>query len=77
MDLSLEELSKQVMRLPRETRAILADRIAESLSSADLDEIQRLWAKEATRRLEEIESGKVKAIPGEDVLAEIRQIAGG
>jgi putative addiction module component (TIGR02574 family) len=76
MDLSLEELSKQVMRLPRESRALLADRIAESLSSAELDELQPLWVLEATRRVEEIDSGKVKAIPGDEVLAEIRQIVG-
>ncbi len=64
------------MRLPRESRALLADRIAESLSSAELDELQPLWVLEATRRVEEIDSGKVKAIPGDEVLAEIRQIVG-
>ena len=76
MDLSLEELSKQVLRLPRESRALLADKIAESLSSAELEELQHLWVLEATRRLDEIESGKVRAIPGDEVLAEIRQIVG-
>ena len=76
MELSLEELSEQVLRLPRESRALLADRIAESLDSAELEEIEHLWALEACRRLEEIDSGKVKAIQGEEVLAEIRRITG-
>ena len=77
MDLSLEELSNQVLRLPPESRALIADRIAESLSSAELDEIQHVWTLEATRRLEEIESGKVKAIPGDEVFAEVRRVVGG
>jgi putative addiction module component (TIGR02574 family) len=36
-------------------------------------EIDRLWAAEAQRRLEEIRSGKVQAIPGEPVMAELRR----
>ena len=34
------------------------------------------WGDEAMRRLEEMESGKVKGIPGEQVMAEIRKIVG-
>jgi putative addiction module component (TIGR02574 family) len=36
-------------------------------------EIDQLWAAEAQRRLEEIRSGKVQAIPGEPVMAELRR----
>jgi len=36
------------------------------------EEIDRLWAKEAERRIDELDSGKVEAIPGEQVFAEIR-----
>lgn len=38
----------------------------------DLD-IDRLWAAEAQRRLEDVRSGKVQAIPGEPVMAELRR----
>lgn len=36
-------------------------------------EIDQLWAAEAQRRLEDIRSGKVQAIPGEPVMAELRR----
>jgi len=49
----------------------------ESATPTKLDEIEHLWVLEATRRLEEIESGKVKAIPGDEVLAEVRRVVGG
>jgi len=35
-------------------------------------EIDKLWAKEAERRVEEIKIGKVKTIPGERVFKKIR-----
>jgi putative addiction module component (TIGR02574 family) len=36
-------------------------------------EIDQLWAAEIQRRLEDIRSGKVQAIPGEPVMAELRR----
>ena len=35
--------------------------------------IDQLWAAEVQRRLEEVRSGKVPAIPGEPVMAELRR----
>jgi putative addiction module component (TIGR02574 family) len=34
---------------------------------------EAVWAAEADRRLEEIRSGKVQAVPGEQVMAEFRR----
>lgn len=64
------------MRLPVESRALLADRLVESLDSAELDDIQRLWTAEAIRRRDEIRSGRVQAVPGEQVLDEVRCLVG-
>lgn len=36
-------------------------------------EIDQLWAAEVRRRLEEVRSGGVQAIPGEPVMAELRR----
>jgi putative addiction module component (TIGR02574 family) len=36
-------------------------------------EIDKLWAVEIDRRLEEVRSGKVQGIPGEQVMAEMRR----
>jgi len=74
--MSLDELEKEAMQLPAPSRALLADKLVESLGSAALDEIQKLWAAEAIRRRDEVHSGRVKPIPGDDVLAEVRRIVG-
>ena len=76
MALTLEQLAEEAMKLPAESRALLADQIVESLDLAEPDEIQRLWMVEALRRRDEVRSGHVKAIPGEEVLAEVRRLVG-
>ena len=64
------------MQLPIESRAVLADRLVESLGSAELDDIQRLWTAEAIRRRDDVRSGRVQSIPGEQVLEEVRRLVG-
>jgi len=76
MPLTLEQLAEEAMQLPSASRALLAERIVESLDLADTDEIQRLWTAEALRRRDEIRSGRVQPIPGDEVLAEVRRIVG-
>jgi putative addiction module component (TIGR02574 family) len=76
MPLTLQQLAEEAMQLPAASRALLADQLVESLDFAEPDEIQRLWATEAVRRLDEIRSGRVKPVPGEQVLEEVRRIVG-
>ena len=76
MPLTIEQLAEEAMHLPVAERALLADRLVESLDMSDPDEIQRIWAGEVIRRREEIRSGQAKAIPGEEVLAEVRRLVG-
>ena len=76
MPLTLEQLTAEAMQLPIESRVVLADRLVESLDSAEPDEIQQLWAAEAIRRRDEIRSGQVQAVPGEQVLNEVRHLVG-
>ena len=64
------------MHLPGSSRADLAERLVESLDFEEDGEIKRAWAAEALRRRDEVRSGKVKTIPGDEVLAEIRQMLG-
>ena len=44
-----------------------------SLNAPGRGEIDRLGAEEAERRIDELDSGKVQAFPGEQVFAEIRK----
>lgn len=76
MPLTLEQLAEEAMRLPLTSRALLADKIVESLDFSEADEIQKTWAAESVRRRDEVRSGKVQPIPGEQVLAEVRRLVG-
>jgi hypothetical protein len=67
-----EEIVQQAMALPSESRARLAHLLVESLHADDLGWIDRLWAAEANRRRDEVRSGKVETIPGEDALGKVR-----
>jgi len=71
--LTLEQLTAEALRLPVESRVLLADRLVESLDTAEFDDIERLWTAEAIRRRDEVRSGKVKSIPGDKVLDEVRR----
>jgi hypothetical protein len=76
MPLTLEQLAEEAMRLPVTSRALLADKIVESLDFCEPDEIQRAWATEAVRRRDEVRSGQIKPVPGAEVLAEVRRLVG-
>ncbi len=71
--MSVDQLTNEALALPPEARAALADRLVESLDSAELGRIDHLWATEAKRRRDEVRSGQVKTIPGDEGLARVRQ----
>jgi putative addiction module component (TIGR02574 family) len=76
MPMTAEQIVAEALRLPVEDRATVIDRLSESLDSAPLNEMNKLWASEARRRADELISGKVQGIPGEQVFAEARRILG-
>lgn len=76
MPLTFDQLTEEAMQLPATSRVLLADKLVESLESEELDEIQRLWADDAIRRRDEVRSGKVQAVPEEQVLDEVRRLVG-
>lgn len=76
MPLTLDQLSQEAMQLPPASRALLAERMVESLDAGERDEVERAWAAEAIRRRDEVRSGRVQPISGEQVLAEVRNAVG-
>lgn len=66
------EIIREAVTLPVEERVLVIDSLLRSLNQVD-PEIDRKWAAVAKRRLEELRSGHVKPVPGEDVFAKIRQ----
>jgi len=69
---STAEIIREAESLPVEERAVVVDSLLRSLNTPD-PEIDRKWAAVARRRLEELRSGHVKPIPGEEVFARIRK----
>ena len=76
MPMTIEQLATEALTLPSEQRALLADRLVESLDAAEVSRIDRLWATEARRRRDEVRNGLVKTIPGDEALARVRRSLG-
>ncbi|MEW6357157.1 MAG: addiction module protein [Planctomycetota bacterium] len=67
------KIVQDVLSLPADQRIALVDHLLQSLNAPTQPEIDALWAKEAERRIAEVDSGDAKPIPGEDVFREIRE----
>ncbi|KAF1691543.1 addiction module protein [Pseudoxanthomonas koreensis] len=72
MDISIEQIAEAALSLPSDARALLADRLVESLDPLADPDVRSAWAAEAQRRLADLRSGKIKAIPAHEVLAHVR-----
>ncbi len=71
---TIEQLTEEILALPSGSRALLAERLVESLAS-DIDpKIQATWVAETKGRRDEVRDGTVQPIPGKDALAQVRQI---
>ncbi|MGL5808061.1 MAG: addiction module protein [Xenococcaceae cyanobacterium] len=71
---SIEQLTEEILSLPDASRAILADKLVESLEFGTDSTIQTAWVTEAKRRRDEIRDGSVKPIAGEEALAQVRRL---
>jgi putative addiction module component (TIGR02574 family) len=73
MPITLDEIVEATKNWPPERVSELVHRLTEDLH-ASAPEIEADWKSEIDRRIEEIESGKVKGIPAEEVSARIQKI---
>ncbi|AFZ02071.1 addiction module protein [Calothrix sp. PCC 6303] len=71
---SIEQLTQEILSLPSESRALLADKLVESLEFDTDSAIQAVWLTEAKRRRDEVRSGLIQPISGEDALAQVRRL---
>ena len=72
MSSTYEELFEAVLALPAGSRAMLAEHLLESLDDPDQKKRDAIWAQEAERRAAEIETGRVTALSGDEVMRELR-----
>ena len=72
MSPELQECEAQIMRLPVNERATLAERLITSLDSLNDSENERLWIDEAERRYQKYKNGNISARPAVDALRDAR-----
>lgn len=73
MSMTVEQIVDEALSLPSEARALLADRLVESLDPSEDGYVRQLWIAEAMRRRSDVSSGRVAAVPGEEGLAQVRR----
>ena len=72
----VSELLEKALALSTRERGLLIDHLIQSLDDDPADEgVEAAWDEEIKRRVDEIRSGRVEMIPGEQVLRELAKRA--
>jgi putative addiction module component (TIGR02574 family) len=74
MNPDVSDLLKKALALPPEARAALAGSLLESLDDTVDERAEEEWSKKITRRIAELDSGKVKPIPWAEARRQISAI---
>ena len=69
------ELLEEILTLPPQERAQLAEQILDSLASANTRAIEQMCANEAEARLDAYERGEIGALSGEEAIAWLNEQA--
>lgn len=67
-----DRVIEEALSLPADARLRLVEKLLSSLNLPIDEEIDRLWAEEAEHRVSQIDEGKAKLVPGEEVFSRIR-----
>jgi hypothetical protein len=70
--MTIEQVETEALKLEPEARAKLAEKLLRSLDDLSDDDVEQLWAEEASRRDAEIDSGEASLRDAEDVFREAR-----
>lgn len=73
--MNTKELLAEAIALPVEERALMVDSLLKSLNLPEND-IDEKWASLAERRLDDLHSGRVEAVAGDEVFNKIWQRLG-
>lgn len=76
MNRETEKLLLEALKLTPEARAALAGQLIESLDEEVDEGVEAAWSAEIARRLEELETGKVKTVPWAEARRQIMRPAG-
>jgi Putative addiction module component len=73
--ITLEQLMSEATALPDAAKALLIDKIVESMTRQIDQDILMEGVKKAQERIAELDSGVVQTIPGDIALAQVRQFS--
>jgi putative addiction module component (TIGR02574 family) len=73
MTMSASEFYEAGLALPPSVRKDVALRLLESVEVVDQETIDQAWTEEVSTRVEDIVTGRVETIPGEQVFAELAE----
>jgi len=73
--ITVDQIVEEARLWPPEKVGELVGRLTDELHIST-PEVENLWQGEIGRRIEEIQSGKVRGVSGEEVSAQIRKIVG-
>jgi len=73
--MTLDQIVEETRDWPPEKVGELVGRLTKDLHLSD-PETEAAWQSEIAYRIQEIQTGKVEGIPGEEVSARIRKIVG-
>ncbi len=76
MPMTLDQMVEEAQQWPEDVVAELVDRIMVAKHGGLDPSLEAAWRDEARRRLAELESGAVQAIPLETTLAKARALIG-
>ena len=70
----VSELLEKALTLSTQERGLLIDRLVETLDNEPAEEgVEAAWDEEIKRRVDDIRGGRVKTIPGQQVLRELAE----
>jgi putative addiction module component (TIGR02574 family) len=72
--MNIQAIEQEVLHLPIEDRARLAEKLLSSLDDLSEQEIEKLWLVEAQRRAAEIDNGTVQLVSSEEMESRIQAI---
>jgi putative addiction module component (TIGR02574 family) len=76
MSLTIEQLREEALRLAPEDRARLASELISSLDALDeVDQasVDAAWADEVHQRMDDVRTGRVSLVEGDQVFQELRE----
>jgi len=72
MSPKVKSVMNNALQLPKDARALIAEKLLESLDFEEPFDLSDKWKMEIERRCQEIDNGSVVLIPGEQVIKEAK-----